>query len=133
MDVTCITNNFNPYMEAKLLFRSDLILSLILEIKLISTLTLHTLICSCHLDVEMETIHSIFRNNGYPENVFKCTIEQRVKHFKYPTYVWSQVVSGACDICCGWVMSCFPTVGTRVNLKLSPRFLHWQKLVCCME
>lgn len=102
MDVTCISNNFNPYMEAILLFWSDLILSQILEIKLISTLTHHNLICSCKLDGEMENIHSIFRNNGYPEYVVKCTIEQRVKSFKYPTYVWSQVVSGVSDICRCW-------------------------------
>lgn len=47
------------------------------KLNLISTLAHHILICSpCKIDCEMEkSIHHIFQNNGYPENIIKYKIQ----------------------------------------------------------
>lgn len=53
---------------------------------LIETLVHHTLmICSPNLlDCELEKLHSIFVNNGYPSNIIKRVIARKVRRFKEP-------------------------------------------------
>lgn len=61
----------------------------------------------------MENIHSIFRNNGYPENVIKRTIKRRDEKFMFPPMFGPGL--------CRSVLSCV-FVRTRAVFDTAPAF-----------